>query len=752
MLFLLACATKSVVLGSFDVELSDKGSDLTLSRQGEVLAVMAPPAMGVDTAEIQFQSGSYQFSASSPDWTEGARFKVRTQTDLLLALLVEDADHDPIATMDIESAGADQLAIRIQSVRAGDNRLRLRLAAQDEPMLGTGGHAFDVDHRGEAYPLWVAEPGVGKSDSDSLPDDWFLTGTRHASSYPQPFLLLPDRPLGLRMGTDARIELDLGASNPEQLDAVIWAPAVQLRLMTGEDPLAIVQKNALLSGTPMLPPDWTFAAWVDAIRGAERVQTVADELRAAKACVGAIWTEDWKGGEDFSYGYHLSSEWDLDEELYPDASTMAANLEAQGYKWLAYFSPFIAQDSKAGTEAADLVIKTEEGEPYWFPGVTFAPTSVLDLTLPAAQDWAASKLQAALDIGFDGWMTDFGEWLPTDAVLYGADALNDHNAYPSWWQEVNATVIAGTDATYFSRSGWDSTPQSSPITWAGDQRTDFSVDDGFATVIPMGLGLSIGGLPIYTHDIGGYQSLTNEPSTKELWFRWCELGAFTPIMRTHHGAFDTDNWQFDTDAETLAHFARYTREHARLFPYLRALAKQSQQAGTPMILHPALLFPSVPWQSLDVWMLGPSLYVAPVLTEGASTRRVDLPAERQWYDWWTGAKTQSGEVQALLENIPVFVPEGSLIPTLTEAPDTFLDSEQAEIVTLSDADLDRTIKVFGAGGSFVEADGTRYSSTGQPTEAATSSGTFASGSLSAGGLTVNISGETERLYRLEVYP
>ena len=105
------------------------------------------------------------------------------------------------------------------------------------------------------------------------------------------------------------------------------------------------------------------------------------------------------------------------------------------------------------------------------------------------------------------------------------------------------------------RSGWARTSALAPIVWAGDQRTSFDRDDGFPTVLAMGIGMGASGVSLFTHDIGGYQSVGNPPSTRELWFRWASLGAFTPIMRTHHGAFDTDNWQFDSDDATTEHFA-----------------------------------------------------------------------------------------------------------------------------------------------------------------------------------------------------
>ena len=44
----------------------------------------------------------------------------------------------------------------------------------------------------------------------------------------------------------------------------------------------------------------------------------------------------------------------------------------------------------------------------------------------------AQSMTAALDLGFDGWMADYGEWLPVDAQLVvGRRRRGVHNDYPA---------------------------------------------------------------------------------------------------------------------------------------------------------------------------------------------------------------------------------------------------------------------------------------------------------------------------------
>jgi alpha-D-xyloside xylohydrolase len=65
------------------------------------------------------------------------------------------------------------------------------------------------------------------------------------------------------------------------------------------------------------------------------------------------------------------------------------------------------------------------------------------------------------------------------------------------------------------------------------------------------------------------------------------------------------------------------------------------------------------------FMFGPALMVNPVLEAGATTRRVYLPKDTTWYDFWTGEKVIGGqriEAAAPLERLPLYVRAGSILP------------------------------------------------------------------------------------------
>jgi hypothetical protein len=183
----------------------------------------------------------------------------------------------------------------------------------------------------------------------------------------------------------------------------------------------------------------------------------------------------------------------------------------------------------------------------------------------------------------------------------------------------------------------------------------------------MGIGLGVSGFPYYGHDIAGYASTQTEPTTKELFFRWTALGALSPIMRTHHGKYAGKNWQWESDADTTAHFVLWTRRHAQLFPYLWMLASDPQM---PMMRPLAWHHPQHPagWTATDQYMLGDRVVVAPIVAGGTTQRTVSLPAGR-WYPLYGGGDLQGGiplAVDVSLTEIAAFVPAGTLLPLLPE--------------------------------------------------------------------------------------
>jgi alpha-glucosidase len=268
-------------------------------------------------------------------------------------------------------------------------------------------------------------------------------------------------------------------------------------------------------------------------------------------------------------------------------------------------------------------------------------------------------------------MADFGEYLPTDLRLFDGDPMQEHNRWPVRWAEVNARAVASRgrtgDVLWFMRAGHTGVQAHCPLLWAGDQSVDFSRHDGIGTVITAALSSGLVGNAFSHSDVGGYTSLFGNLRTEELLLRWYELGAFSPVMRTHEGNRPDDNLQIDSTHDLMAGFVRWSRIHAQLAPYVAHLVSEAQTSGLPAQRALFLHYPHdrETFTIQDQFLYGADLMVAPVIQAGATTRKVYLPAG-SWRHVWSGRDYAPGwhDVLAPLGEPPVFYRPASQFASL----------------------------------------------------------------------------------------
>ncbi len=715
------------------IELLLDGKRVWATRPGEQRSEDGAPhgfaAIGSRATTIEMSFGSFKFeeNTSSEVWqtvqrltditptTTGATFNLQINGEVrgtgVLSFVTETrSGPDP------DAAGFPR-HVRIELEVDSADRIQLASeTTETEHLVGLGGQSFDVDHNGETVPLFVQEDGIGKfPDPDDHYDGlWFFTGRKHSTHTPMP-MLLSSRGYAVVVDTDARGVFDLNDSRPGASRFEAWSNRLDLQVFIGDGPHdgdvdGEATRDALghmiaWVGKPDRPPVSIFAPWIDALFGSDNLRRIAGVLRANGIASSAIWAEDWRGGSDGATGYALDEDWRIDRALYPDVEQLSAELRGQGFAFLTYHNTFIDESADIYEEAttAGYAIKDADGNPYEFTGITFKPSTLLDLTNTEGYAWAKGVMGEARTVGSDGWMADFAEWQPTDAVLAsGEDALAVHNRYPVDWARFNhelfSTPIAGRPTPlWFVRSAWLHSQPQVQVVWPGDQQTDFSEGDGLPSVIPMGINLGLAGFPYFGSDIAGYMSQGTTPTTSELFHRWTTFGALQPVMRTHHGRSARENVQWETDATTIAHFRRWSRVHMQLLPYFVGLIASFERDGLPLMRMIALHYPDEAWAwtTIDQYLLGDRLLVAPVQVEGALSREVILPAG----DWvhWFGGPLVSGTItaDAPLTEIPVFVPAGSLLVVNPEGVDTVLDAPQSAATrTLAENGDDREVWLY----------------------------------------------------------
>lgn len=747
------CAPPRVerALADLDVVIDAERGQITVSRGERVLLDVAVTSVGVKDGDASYamEFGMFDLQEDVAPWTFADRLEIASEEPLSLRLFAGEVE---LASAAIEEqAGGARLTV---TAAGANDRVLLGTRCTFAHVLGLGAQTHDVDHMGQVVPLWVSEQGVGKTDTDELPTLWQLVGRRHTTHVPMPAFVTDVGAFVVDVPAFARF--DLCATDPARATFEVWQQTLALAVWGGDSVREAQAKMVDALGRPPPLPSWGLGPWIDAIFGSDEVRATAARLRVEQIPASALWSEDWRGGAMVGPEvYRLDEDWRADPTLYPDLAALTADVGALGFKQMVYFNSFVTQGGDVFEEitAAGHEIRTPAGEPFLFTGADadFSPTALVDLTSADARDYVKGHLAGALQAGVRGWMADFAEWMPVDgaALASGEDPALVHNRYPVLWQQVNREALeeAGVldDAIVFVRSGHLGSQAVAQVVWAGDQRTSFDDDDGLPTVLPIGIGLSAVGFPFVTHDVAGYQSSTNDPTDQELFFRWTSLGAFTPVMRTHHGTHARANVQWFTNADTTAHMKRMAELHVRLFPYLRKLADDAvAPGGLPLWIPLPLLYPDDDvWGVKDQVLLGPSLLVAPVVTKGAVAREVTFPAGR-WVPFLVDGAAVEGpatvSVDAPIDAIPVFVPAGGIVPLLAAPVQTLVPGVEG-VSDLDDTEGDRTVFIaLGAEGSFTEQSGARYELTG--TGVTPLDGTVTGdGAVAGDGFAVTLSGQ-----------
>lgn len=632
-------------------------------ERGERELTAIPPGFGPQlrtyTERTRGDLGIWEFIRSD-EATDELEASGVPRVDATGGVLIDYTSAAASATLTVSPDGPERTRFELALVSGETDSIAIPFRCDDEGSFHGFGEQYNAtDQRGEAFSLFVTEQGIGRTGA--IPT---LTGDEHTTYFPMPYWL-DARGFGVLFTTDYRVLVDVCATDA----GVAWievtndAP-VEWIVFHGPTPLDVVRQLGDVVGRPAPIPDWAFGLWIGSQGGQDAVLAEADALDAAEIPFSAIWAQDWTGVRmNFGGGFGVQYRWETDTEHYPDLAGMVDTLHARGTKFLAYANPFIDPELPnhfADMEAMGYLVQSPEGGVYRFPAPN-VESGHPDFTNPAARAYVVDALRAMVrDIGIDGWMQDFAEWNPLDAVMSdGSDPMAYHNRFPIDWQSAAREALDAErpdgDYAFFGRSGWTGVQSVAQIHWAGDQEATWEPEDGIPTVVPALLNLGLAGQYNVTHDIAGF---SGGPSTKELFMRWTELGAFTPIMRTHEGNERDDNWSWESDAETTAHFRRMTRVHDLLAPLFRRFADEAQTSSAPVVRHLMLQYPDdrETWSISDQFLIGDALLVAPITEEGATARDVYLPAGT-WFHVWTGESfegPQQMRIDAPIGSPPVF--------------------------------------------------------------------------------------------------
>lgn len=432
----------------------------------------------------------------------------------------------------------------------------------------------------------------------------------------------------------------------------------------------IVAGYRTATGTAPMFPKWAYGLFQskDHYSSTSELTSVINGYRNNKIPVDCV-VQDWNYWDPNTWGSHL-----MDKTRYPDPAALLTTYHTNHVHGMISVWPVYLEKANAPDPTDQDNFKAINAIGGFFPTVTsgyhFYDTFNADartLVYKQTYDRLIGKY------GWDGIWADNTE--PQD---YPGGSINRGtaitkigplsiyvNAYPlqhakALWE--GWRKVGPTDKRLYvlTRSAFAGSQRYGASTWSGDIQADWPT---YVKQIPAGLNYAAAGMPYWTTDIGGYFNTSS--FTEELFTRWFQFGAFNSIFRIH-GQAPKELYGNQWSATGKANLLAVDNLHYRLMPYLYSLAwKVTNESYT--IMRPLFFDYPTDTNVLDIkdqFMYGPAILVNPVISQGATSRQVYLPAGT-WYDFWTGATAAGGAkvaADAPLSKIPLYVRGGSIVP------------------------------------------------------------------------------------------
>jgi alpha-glucosidase (family GH31 glycosyl hydrolase) len=391
--------------------------------------------------EPQIVPGWDDYRAGDGPWTSGGKARVvsRSDTKLTVAWDLEGA------TMQLTlEAGARRVRVTgdVSGADGGRprsfNKTTLAFALpEDEHFFGLGERFATFDHRGWSLYSWAEEGALGQGeDAPAGPENPYPNGPS-MTYFPVPFFL-SSRGYGLHVDSDFRSELHLGSERPDAWRVAVNHTRLALTVYVHPSPIEVLDAFTADTGRPLIPAPWVFGPR-RRINPGNRVDGGSEwqVMRERGLPLTAI--------DDAMHFLPNLSHVGVEDELREWTST----LHAEGFKVMAYNNPYIADSPRAaadwshGRDNGYLVTSADGGVATVFL-ISGTPLTVgmVDFTNPGAREWYRGLLRRTLALGYDGWMHDFGEYVPRGARFFdGRRGEEVHNPYPRLSAELAREVL-----------------------------------------------------------------------------------------------------------------------------------------------------------------------------------------------------------------------------------------------------------------------------------------------------------------------
>jgi alpha-glucosidase len=658
-----------------DGEFKSLGSVLSVEKQERGIVVSCQngavrlTVIASDCMQVRFQeSGNFQvpfsYAVARVSWPE-VRFTLNESDDsfTLVAPEISCTIDRNTGMLTFKNAQGNVIARDAEPIHWRGHEVQLtRELPEDEGCFGLASQPVGLDLRGKRYALWNSNPVTYNRD-------------RMPIYYTIPFYLgvQANGVHGLFWDNPSRGWVDVGA---EQSDRLIFnAASGELRyyVFSGADISSVLNRYTELTGRMSLPPMWALGFHISrwSYVPADKVRDIAASFRKRNIPCDAIYLD-----VDYMDGYR-SFTWD--REKFPAPAILISELAEQGFKVVAIIDPGIKVDAdykvyESGVRE-DVFLKLPNGKP--FVGPVLPGNSVFpDFTSPKARAWWAAQFDPVLKPGIAGIWNDMNEptvfnaasqneipeYVKHDFEGQNLTHLEAHNVYGMLMARASREAIekmrSGKRPFNITRAA-HAGAQRYASTWTGDNRATW---DHLRLAISMVINSGLSGMAFNGADVGGFANNADA----ELYTRWIQLGAMLPFFRVHtsHDTAPHEPWVYGQPYEDINR--KYINLRYQLLPYFYSLFAQNSQNGWPIIRPLFMADPKDPKlrDVEDIFMVGDSLLVVPVLEKGQTEREIYLPRGK-WFDYDTNMPITGGQILTVktpLDTMPIFARGGQVIP------------------------------------------------------------------------------------------
>ncbi len=424
-----------------------------------------------------------------------------------------------------------------------------------------------------------------------------------------------------------------------------------------------------LVGRQDLPPLWSLGYITSKYGYHDRRETtgVIDTLRRNGYPVDGVVLDLYWYGKEQDMG-RLA--WDPAQ--WPAHSRMLADLKKRGVNTVAISQPYVLRNGRGIDNynelvAGNMLLRDTTGAPQEVK-IWVGEGGMFDVSNPDTRAWLRNRYRQLTEEGITGWWGDLGEpEVHPESGLHhnGLTTRQYHNLYGNDWSAIIYDLFAEeypeTRLMTMMRGGTTGLQRYSVFPWSTDVSRSWG---GLQPQITIMLNSGLSGLGYMGHDVGGFAIDPEAPYDPELYVRWLQLGTFSPILRTHAQA-TAEPYHYPEQQHIILPLIR---ERYRWLPYNYSLAYRNALYGEPLVqpigYYDTADAPASPDVN-DQYLWGRDVMIAPVLEQGATSRKVVFP-QGKWLDMAAPATVyEAGSTivaDAPLEVLPMYVRAGAIIP------------------------------------------------------------------------------------------